>query len=77
MTFGMTLKKQREIKNLSQKDMGEKLEVHSQFISNIELNKAPLPPKYFRTVSEVLGISVSKLVDMHLAAEKKKVMEQI
>lgn len=73
----MTLKHWRLARGLTQEQLANKLKIDSQFVSNIERNKAPIPPKHFRTISKVLDIPIYLLIKSHLRNEEIRIKKQI
>lgn len=64
-------------RGLTQEQLAKRLRIDSQFVSNMERNKAPIPPKHFRTISKVLDIPIQLLIKNHLQGEEARVKKQI
>jgi transcriptional regulator with XRE-family HTH domain len=62
---------------LTQYELGKILDVDTQFISNIEREIAPLPPKHIRTLSKVLKVPVQRFIDYNVERYIGRIKKQI
>lgn len=67
------LKTWRAKAKMTQDQLAKKLEVDTQFISNIERNVAALPPKHFKKTAKILNVPMGTLIKNHLKWEEKKI----
>jgi transcriptional regulator with XRE-family HTH domain len=74
MTLELMLKETREIENITQAELAKVLNVHPQYISNMERGEAQLPLKYFKKVSKTLGIKLSLMVKARLEDTEREIM---
>lgn len=59
--FGNNLRKYRKQKNLTQKELGQRVGVHQGSISNIEQGKKHVTSRLEMALARELGVSVSDL----------------
>ncbi len=72
------LKKHRERKGLTQREVSEVLGFETpQFISNLERGTAILPPKHVRKVSKLLDIPIGTLCAKVWSAHKKVFFKEV
>lgn len=74
-----TFRKARESRNLTQREISERLNLRSsQFVSNIERGLCKIPPQQYRTLSEILGKDNTKqLADLAVAEYRIKLYESL
>ena len=63
MALGQNILEARKKQGLSQEQLGEKVDVTRQTISNWELDETAPNPEQLKALSKVLNISVDELVD--------------
>ena len=63
MSLGEKILKLRKQKGLSQEELGEKINVTRQTISNWELNETSPNPTQLKLLSKELGVSIDELLD--------------
>lgn len=63
MTIGKNILKYRKKNGLSQEDLGEKVNVTRQTISNWELDETSPNPEQLKLLSKVFKVSVDELID--------------
>lgn len=61
---------------MTQKQFGAKLGVDAQFISNLEREVAPIPPRYFKIISELCSVTVDELIDMQVDRYRKRLIRE-
>ena len=66
MTLGQNILDARKKSGLSQEQLGEKVNVTRQTISNWELDETSPNPEQLRLLSKTLGVSVDELLDNDL-----------
>lgn len=69
MDFGLTIRKLRREKKLTQEALGAQLGVKKQMISNYESGLHPFPEEKIRTLSSVLGVEILAMQELY--AESK------
>jgi DNA-binding XRE family transcriptional regulator len=77
MASNLSLRSLRKKSGLNQKEFAKKLNVHFQFISNIERDLAPLPPKYFPMVSVLCNTPVSTLINMAVRNYRNQLVDKV
>lgn len=50
---------------------------NGQFVSNWERNLCPMPVRYFRKVSQLLGIPIREMVDHRMRDERRRLLAKI
>ncbi|UXU83307.1 helix-turn-helix domain-containing protein [Mammaliicoccus sciuri] len=63
MTFGQNLKRIRKDMKLTQQEMGDKIGISQNYLSDIENGKRYLSIKAVTRLAQCLGISVTKLIN--------------
>ena len=79
MTLGQKVFELRKKNNLSQEQLGEKIDVTRQTISNWELDETSPNPDQLKKLSKVLNVSIDELLDNdieNLVLSKLKVTEK-
>ena len=66
MTLGQNILKFRKKNGLSQEQLGEKIDVTRQTISNWELDETAPNPEQLKLLSKTLNVSVDELIDNDL-----------
>ena len=66
MTLGQNILELRKKKGLSQEQLGEKVSVTRQTISNWELDETAPNPEQLKLLSKTLNVSVDELIDNNL-----------
>lgn len=64
MAAQYSLKVLREKKELTQEELGDKIGVHTQFISNMERGIGPIPPKHFKKLASIFGVNIHAFIDI-------------
>jgi len=70
MTFGKKIFELRKERGLSQEQLGEKIQVTRQTISNWELNETTPNLEQLKKISKVLNISIDELLDNDISLKK-------
>ena len=70
MTFGKKIFELRKERGLSQEQLGEKINVTRQIISNWELGEASPNPEQLKKISKILNISIDELLDNDISLKK-------
>ena len=79
MTLGQNILNARKKNGLSQEQLGEKVDVTRQTISNWELDETAPNPEQLKTLSKVLNISVDDLIGndvQNIVLSKVKITEK-
>lgn len=63
-TLAHHIKTRRLFKEITQKDMANHLNVHSQCICNWERGRAPIPIKYLSPIIELLSLNRNTVYDL-------------
>ena len=66
MTLGQNILEARKKKGLSQEQLGEKVNVTRQTISNWELDETSPNPEQLKTLSKTLNVSIDDLIENDL-----------
>ena len=66
MSLGNKILELRKKKGLSQEQLGEKVNVTRQTISNWELNETTPNPEQLKLLSSVLNVSIDELLDNNI-----------
>ena len=70
MKLGENILKLRKQNGLSQEQLGEKVNVTRQTISNWELNETTPNPEQLKLLSKALNVSIDELLDKIIVKEK-------
>ena len=76
MSLGQNILNLRKKNGLSQEELGEKVNVTRQTISNWELDETSPNPEQLKLLSKALNISVDELIDNDLLLTKLKITEK-
>lgn len=63
------LREARKLRGLTQKQIGDLLEVDKQFISNFERGLAYIPAKHIKVLSKTLRVPVKRFVESYIEDE--------
>lgn len=77
MNESQFVKKYRDKLNLTQGELGEKLGVTAQFVSNVEHGLNEIPPRKVKAFCEATGASMFTYFRIKLEAERRKLKMQI
>jgi transcriptional regulator with XRE-family HTH domain len=70
-------KEAREKQGLTQEQIGKKLGVDTQFISNMERKTVSIPAKHFLKLSETLKIPVKRFVEYNVERYRARMKREI
>ena len=76
MSLGQNILNLRKKNGLSQEELGEKVNVTRQTISNWELDETSPNPEQLKLLSKALNITVDELIDNDLLLTKLKITEK-
>ncbi len=74
--LGEKLKLLREIKGISQRELGGYIEVDAAFVSKVESGEKIISRKHLHTISQVLDIEEEDLQKLWLADKVYKIVEE-
>jgi len=73
----INFKSLRVAKGFTQGIVARELNVHTQFISNIERRICMFPPEYFTKISKLYDVSVEDLIEFSVERFRKSLVERI
>ena len=73
--FGKQIKKYRQLKNMSQEELAEKLEISQQTLSKIECGKNFLTADTLEKIPSILSVNISELFTFEEYSSKNMLTE--
>lgn len=61
--FGKKIRKERQLRNLSQEELGQKAKVHRTYIGMIERAEKNITLKNMNKIAGALGLKINDLID--------------
>lgn len=72
-----TLREMRERQGLNQEQLGDKLGVHVQFVSNMERGIGPIPPKHFKKLARLLDVTTHAFIEISVERYKARLYKRM